>query len=837
MKKRSRHTFISMLAIGLGAIFLAGCTGVVSQGNPNGSADAPAIMTQPTSQTVTAGQTATFTVVANGTAPLTYQWQKNGSNIGGATAPSYTTPATTTADNGSTFSVVVTNSKGTVASSAATLTVNTAAVPPTITTQPTSQTVTAGQTATFTVVANGTAPLSYQWQKNGSNIGGATAPSYTTPATTTADNGSTFSVVVTNSKGSVTSNAATLTVNAAAVAPTIVTQPLGLTVTVGQTATFLVVASGTAPLSYQWQKNGSNITGATSSSYTTPATATSDSGSTFSVLVSNSAGSVSSSAATLTVNSGSQKTYSTTFPLTENPISEGNWIGGQSAGGNLWGNIQTNGGLAFGVSEPTQFGDPTAILTLGLGPDQMASATVKINSTPTSCCHEVELRLRSAISNNSITGYEVVCSIVPSQPYIQVVRWNGPNGSFTYINNTGSSEYCVNGDVLMATMIGNTISVYKNGILKASAIDSTFPTGNPGIGFYDNFDSNWSNFGFSSFSAQDNVVGPIGASTPAATQALMATAGPTAANAADLTAVAAPKITSQPTTVSVVTGSTATFSVTASGMAPLTYQWQKNGTDISGATGASYTTPGTTLSDNGAVFTVVVGNTEGSVTSNIATLKVSPGAQKTYSTSFPLMEDPISERGSWINGESLGLDWVNVRTTRGLASGTGSGSAPYADSTAVLAGSWNPDQTAQATVYLARGSESRQDEVELRLRNTVNANVLTGYAFKFGCASDGSQSVRILRWDNGSGWTEIGAHSEPGLHDGDVVKATAIGNTLTAFINGIAVVSVTDGTYTGGNPGIGFYNGDGAGANNNNFGFINFTATEVIGPIAAKSAN
>src|SRR5439155_16624316 len=127
---------------------------------------------------------ATFTVVAGGTAPLSYQWQKNGASIAGATAASYATPATTTTDNGSTFAVVVTNTAGTGTSSAATLTVNAAAVAPAITTQPASQTVTAGQTGTFTVAATGTAPLSYQWQKNGASLAGATAASYTTPATT-----------------------------------------------------------------------------------------------------------------------------------------------------------------------------------------------------------------------------------------------------------------------------------------------------------------------------------------------------------------------------------------------------------------------------------------------------------------------------------------------------------------------------------------------------------------------------------------------------------------------------------------------------------------------------
>jgi hypothetical protein len=83
---------------------------------------------------------------------------------------------------------------------------------PSITTQPVSRTVTAGQTATFSVSGTGTAPLSYQWSKNGTAIGGANSSSYTTPATTSSDNGAKFTVVVSNSVGSATSNAATLTV-------------------------------------------------------------------------------------------------------------------------------------------------------------------------------------------------------------------------------------------------------------------------------------------------------------------------------------------------------------------------------------------------------------------------------------------------------------------------------------------------------------------------------------------------------------------------------------------------------------------------------------------------
>ncbi|MGH9712557.1 MAG: immunoglobulin domain-containing protein [Candidatus Acidiferrales bacterium] len=170
---------------------------------------------------------------------------------------------------------------------------------PSITAPPTSQTAMVGQAATFTVMATGTAPLKYQWQKNGNNVG-ANSNSYTTPATTSADSGAKFVVTVSNSAGSVTSAPATLTVTSTPVAPTITTQPASLTVTLGQPATFIVAATGTAPLTYQWQKNGATV-GSNSTSYTIPATALTDNNAQILVKVSNSAGSKTSSTATLKV--------------------------------------------------------------------------------------------------------------------------------------------------------------------------------------------------------------------------------------------------------------------------------------------------------------------------------------------------------------------------------------------------------------------------------------------------------------------------------------------------------------------------------------------------------
>lgn len=111
-----------LLAFTIALDVLSGCAGQVSA-KGGGTPQPPVITAQPANQTVVAGQSATFAVAATGTAPLTYQWQRNGANIAGATSPSYTTPPTVQSDTGSTFLVMVANPGGTVMSAAATLTV------------------------------------------------------------------------------------------------------------------------------------------------------------------------------------------------------------------------------------------------------------------------------------------------------------------------------------------------------------------------------------------------------------------------------------------------------------------------------------------------------------------------------------------------------------------------------------------------------------------------------------------------------------------------------------------------------------------------------------------
>lgn len=190
-----------------GLMFVAACGGGGggSQPAPTPAAVAPAITTQPANQTATAGQPATFSVVATGTAPLHYQWKK-GSTAAGTDAASLALATTAVADAGS-YTVTITNAAGSVTSTAAMLTIQEV---PTITTQPANVTVTAGLPASFSVVATGTAPLHYQW-KVGTTAIGSDAATLTLPLTLLSDSGS-YTVAVTNAAGSVTSTPAVLTV-------------------------------------------------------------------------------------------------------------------------------------------------------------------------------------------------------------------------------------------------------------------------------------------------------------------------------------------------------------------------------------------------------------------------------------------------------------------------------------------------------------------------------------------------------------------------------------------------------------------------------------------------
>jgi len=238
-------------------------------------------------------------VTASGKAPLSYQWYLNGIQIAGANATSYTLPSVKLTDAGA-YTAVVRNAAGEVLSNPAMLTVNPAAIAPVIMVQPQPVAVTAGHTAQFSATATGTAPLAYQWQRNGVNIAGATAANCSVVNAQSVNAGS-YRVIVSNAAGSVTSTAATLTVNPAGQPPVILTQPAAATRTVGQSVTFTMTASGSGSLTYQWYLDGIPIAGAIAPSYTLAAVELTDAGA-YTTGVRNTAGEVLSKPAVLTVN-------------------------------------------------------------------------------------------------------------------------------------------------------------------------------------------------------------------------------------------------------------------------------------------------------------------------------------------------------------------------------------------------------------------------------------------------------------------------------------------------------------------------------------------------------
>jgi hypothetical protein len=316
------------------------------------------------------------------------------------------------------------------------------ALKPTVTAQGANQTqtVTVGGAATFTAKATGTGPFTYQWYLNGVAINGATSNSYTTSATVSSDNGSVYTVAVSNAAGTVMSPPYVLTVNTP---PAITTQPASQTVIVGQTGTFTVSASGTAPLSYQWYQGGVAITGATSSSYTTPATAITNNASIYTVGVTNVAGTATSAAATLTVD--------VVPSLSFTPVAS-----------------QTYGNAAFAVTA-TSASTGTVTYSVVSGPAMIFGNMVILTGAGT-----VVLSATQAASGNytatAATTSFIVAPKVPTLSFTPVASQTYGNAAFA-VSATSASSGAVTYSVASgpATVAGNQVTVTGAGTVVLNA--------------------------------------------------------------------------------------------------------------------------------------------------------------------------------------------------------------------------------------------------------------------------------------------------------------------------------------------------------------------------------
>jgi uncharacterized protein YjdB len=237
--RRSIHSVLILFSLSF--LTLGGCSSLSKNTVVTAT---PSILVQPANATVTAGQPATFSVSATGASPLNYQWQKNGANINGATGSSYTTPATTSADNGAKFNVVVSNAAGSVTSSPATLTVSSSAALQSIAVSPASPSIAAGGTQQFTATGtysdNSTKNITTSVTWKSSNAAFATIGATTGLATGVAAG----TTQITATQGSIVSPNDSLTVTAGSMTlQSIAVTPASPTVGIGNTVQF--TATGT----------------------------------------------------------------------------------------------------------------------------------------------------------------------------------------------------------------------------------------------------------------------------------------------------------------------------------------------------------------------------------------------------------------------------------------------------------------------------------------------------------------------------------------------------------------------------------------------------------------
>jgi len=253
----------------------------------------PVITASPTNVTVLAGSNATFTAAASGGPAPTFQWYINGTTaLVGATNASVTLTNAQPVNAGD-YTVVAANVGGSVTSAVAMLTV---LVPPSIVAAPTNVTVAATGNAMFSVTATGTAPLSYQWFFNATNVLAGKTNAALTVSNVTIGQAGDYTVVVTNIAGSVTSSVAALTV---LLPPSIITHPTNLIAVVGADVSLAVVAVG-SQLNYQWFNGPALVPGATNSVLRFNPASLTNSGD-YHVQVANAAGSTNSLPARLTV--------------------------------------------------------------------------------------------------------------------------------------------------------------------------------------------------------------------------------------------------------------------------------------------------------------------------------------------------------------------------------------------------------------------------------------------------------------------------------------------------------------------------------------------------------
>jgi len=793
---------LGLVAI-LGLVGISGCAGGF-QGAKALDAVAPTV-TQPANQTVTVGQTATFSVTGSGTGPLTYQWYKNGVAISGATSNTYTTPPTVTGDSGAVFTVRVSNPTGSATSGPATLTVQAPAplaksIVPSTATPPYNAPVMlvptfSGGTAVIGSTGVGSSDIT------ASAVSGA---SYPTPPLTS---GKTYTLTVTDSKGNVVSTtclvtptsvaitpislanqtvapgpvkftatatggitnnltwsasagtfsgnvwtppnvAGTYTITATSVdnpavsvsttaiisGPVIKTQPVSQHACTGGNISLSVSASYTA--SYQWNFNGTPIPGATRATYAISGATSANAGN-YSVTVTSTIGSVTSSVAavavgsTITVNPTSASLHPTqigTFSVAAQGLSPFTY---------QWYQIPSGGTTGVAISGATSpiYSTPSVDLTYN-GDQYYATVTDSCAGTP----------LNSTSATLTVTAGNTSPTIVV-QP-VGVIVTAGGTTSFS-VTATGTPTLSYQWYRIPA---GHTTGVAIGGATSATynVPASATTTANDQDAYYVIISNTYGQ------AVSQNAILAVG-------------------NGILL------QITGQPVTQYVDVGATATYQVTATSTLPLTYQWYEASpgsatfTAIAGATSSTYTVDNTTTAESGSVFYAVVSNgTTTSVTSSSAGLFVGPLASvpDLCNTNWSPLGDAVAESGctfqltSATNNQHGELVWPTLISTGNIQLSftmtLSNPSATPADGFCVVLG--DPSQGATLTSLGATGMG-------------LGAEGIPGLAFGFDTYHNaGEHAVPYV----GVGGGEASQWENPWLYiNGSIPTLVAVGQTIT----------------------------------------------------------
>jgi len=523
------------------------------------------IVEQPKSVTVTPGSSVTLSVTVVGSSPVTFQWTKDGVSVVGATGPTLTL-TNIQLTQGGLYRVNVSSAAGAVVSDPAAVIVRVPSTSPIIIEQPQDQTVTLGGSASFSVKASYSGDdlggLRLQWQFNGKAIPGATGFGLLLQNVQFSQAGR-YTVMVSNSAGSVISRAATLTVTPPASTPAFSAQPQSQTVHEGSTVVLAVSATGSAPFSFQWQWNAVNLAGATTSVLILNKVTLNQAGN-YRVVVSNSVGSVTSAVAVLTV-----------LPA-GSPL---NISGSDSDGDGLTAEFER------GVGRYELISGSFTWLEAKVDAEKRGGRLATIIS-------QAEWNSIVAVMGNFFDGLGI---------------WIGATdtinkGSWTWVTGEpwGFTRWSVGGeprsarDEHYALIIGNGLWNAQSGSVRQGyyLLERGFYTdpNNPdtdGDGFNDGI---------------EYEAGSI----------------PTDSSSRPL-----PKIIAQPQSVNVIVGSAFTLAVSANGFGSLTYQWRRNGVAINGATSATFSLSNAQHANAGA-YDVVLRNASGTTTSAVALVRITP---------------------------------------------------------------------------------------------------------------------------------------------------------------------------------------------------------------------